>query len=1642
MSDDDEGHGRLVIDMDTESGQSGAQSSPIKSRKGADTDVHMMEEGELPDDTESPSPSELKRDLGNHTSLKASSTPVKSNHSVGGVASGHKTGDIDNGHKNDHKQKPESGSPSKTRKNPSSSALKTMETHTTQSKENDAMDCDDKHNKSLKISKASGAVPARNFMSPPMKKNMVDKSTYVTTKACQVDESFLGLKPGTTACINITVMCKVGANTLYIVAKWRGKEYFGVLTDGEPAHSHLYYQKRNATANAEKNTDNSTSGVNASADRGTNAAASSKVRGKRGVGVRQANFGVSAEKKNRNTDPEDDDQQNSASSRSNNDDTSPSHSSSSSSPTKFGQFKHSELISDKSLIRRCPHRQCGHRFETIGDANTHMVISHGDAKAVMCEAVATQTDTTKSISTASDPCFASSPSSIDTKDVDVMNLCFKCKQQFGPSSSNETTQKSAEEESINELFKVARCEKKSGDQNAKSTNSPSAFSDISDDGAPTLEKEESFEKSQNTVNSAADRKKLPVNEPVNVLTPAIATSGPTLDILSPVLSSAPSPHKEQFKSEPHIQKMENGSELSSSLLAVPVSGRKSSGDLTILNPASLTPSSSTKSPSERLQQPIATISQIATIQHPEGNLCNSAQSDSQMLPSTSATVPEPANILASGPLMPANLVTQPNMMSNSPNFAASLPISGQGMTANSAANLFNQLQAAHLLYGVSSPQQQQQQIIASQMAAFAAAQGQPSISGAPASAARMASPLGPPAQLQQIANSSPFAALSLNGALPTSAIINPGVLTQQPGSSASGASGSLSTGRAHPETPQNQAEALFHQQRQHKLYELKQWPQQSSGGTQQQQQPSTSANTQLTVPGGAGDSGRLSTSSLTASAGSGGSFGLDSATTLRPSSALPLAAGSPSIIPTTASQQQKMSLGPQSFMTRGLTTVPSPSTSSASGMPMVMQIQANLAQQQQQRAFLQQQQLQQQMNQVPITSLGTTSDHLNSLMQYAMFGSNSQILQQIAAAASASGQQPLLNQPTNTASARNPVLHPPPKSAALLIFIGSMIGLTAQTYYIVDQYFQDHVIISSTQNKLEIFPVPLNYNFIPRSLLRKVKVPFYEVCGGTQYAYINSTEVHEKLQGKHVKECMYTVSLVEYACRLRCKWTSSGFCIEIYVRSQSDPLTDSPKVPLVGAPHMIVEQDSYNVIEIVELLKIEHPDAKQSSKSYESCLWDYYSNISQTINCTDEVYANMYAEKEADYIDITYNISQCSLEKANKAMKNCISDPKFTRQEVESAISNDDVDEETKRINFITGIHETDLVVMMRDVIARDTVYSPKAEYWKLMSELGGTLSLYVGFTVMSLLEAIAFFAVPQVRKDALQITSLSMALIKSRWMWLLLGALLFTSQLCPMVSADEDAADGEVTDEGDSEPADEEPTQNTGDSSKDIPTDTAGGASPDAHVSFLFTSKTPDPSTKELVAGQLVKFLVGFANHGEKDFIVKASEASFRYHMDYSYHIQNFSAVRYERTVQPKQEATFDYAFIPSEQYIGRPMGLVINLHYADADGSFYTHAIFNETVNIVEDESAFSTETGFLYVVLAGLGVLILLIGQHYLSKLTRKQASSSSYQPSAQEIGTNKNEVDYEWIPRTHFLEKKSPKAGHQSPKSGHRRPVKAT
>uniref|UniRef100_A0A7E4W908 Translocon-associated protein subunit alpha n=1 Tax=Panagrellus redivivus TaxID=6233 RepID=A0A7E4W908_PANRE len=236
-----------------------------------------------------------------------------------------------------------------------------------------------------------------------------------------------------------------------------------------------------------------------------------------------------------------------------------------------------------------------------------------------------------------------------------------------------------------------------------------------------------------------------------------------------------------------------------------------------------------------------------------------------------------------------------------------------------------------------------------------------------------------------------------------------------------------------------------------------------------------------------------------------------------------------------------------------------------------------------------------------------------------------------------------------------------------------------------------------------------------------------------------------------------------------------------------------------------------------------------------------------------------------------------------------------------------------------------------------------------------------------------------------------------------------------------EDPVDGEIKDEG-------EESGSTEDGEFKIT------SSPDAQVTFLFTQPSNAAETLELVAGKVTKFLIGFANRGEKDFTVHFSHTSFRYPLDYSYHVQNFTAARYQRTIAPKQEATFDFALIPNEAFIGRPLGLVVDLHYSDADNVPYVTTAFNQTISILEDDSVFNTE--YYMLLLTGLGfvVVLLLIGQHFLSRYTKKTPQRA--RPVA-ETGTGKD-FDFEWIPKD-LIEKKSPKSPKTSPRQ--RRVAKA-
>ncbi|CAO4360693.1 unnamed protein product [Caenorhabditis nigoni] len=242
---------------------------------------------------------------------------------------------------------------------------------------------------------------------------------------------------------------------------------------------------------------------------------------------------------------------------------------------------------------------------------------------------------------------------------------------------------------------------------------------------------------------------------------------------------------------------------------------------------------------------------------------------------------------------------------------------------------------------------------------------------------------------------------------------------------------------------------------------------------------------------------------------------------------------------------------------------------------------------------------------------------------------------------------------------------------------------------------------------------------------------------------------------------------------------------------------------------------------------------------------------------------------------------------------------------------------------------------------------------------------------------------------------------------------LLSVLGFCAVYAAD--VVDGEVTDDAPKASQEED--------------DLTIGASPDAELAFHFVQPADANVLHEFYTGKPVKFLIGFQNKGEKDFTVKYSETSFRFPTDYNYHLQNFTRGEYNRRVSPKEEVTLDYGFYAHETFAGRPVGLVVNVHYQDADGNVFVNNVFNQTVNILEDDSGFSGETGFLFIFFVALSIGGLYLANQFLSKLSRKSGLSKR---RVVEQGTS-SEVDFEWIPRDAVKnkEKKSPVAG--SPKA---------
>ncbi|VDM57445.1 unnamed protein product [Angiostrongylus costaricensis] len=284
-------------------------------------------------------------------------------------------------------------------------------------------------------------------------KPLCDRGTCVQSRAVQseMDGSFFDLEVGSTRIVEMTVVCKMESNELYVVAKWKDQELSGILTDGHPPAYTLYMKKRSTVANSGSSSSNG-SACGDSNDRTTNSGASTPSKSRQvPLTPRDSKKRTSIESKRKSScttarpgssaDPPEEDEELE-------DETTPGVSASAMDALRLVE------VPGRKSMHVCSVDGCQHRYVRSEEIEYHKATAHAK-RAVMYEARCSQTDIS-----------AFRRTSVQT-DVDGL---FDSELENLPSSSSTVNTKA---------------------ENTQASKSPAGYSDISDDGvAPQLQKEE------------------------------------------------------------------------------------------------------------------------------------------------------------------------------------------------------------------------------------------------------------------------------------------------------------------------------------------------------------------------------------------------------------------------------------------------------------------------------------------------------------------------------------------------------------------------------------------------------------------------------------------------------------------------------------------------------------------------------------------------------------------------------------------------------------------------------------------------------------------------------------------------------------------------------------------------------------------------------------------------------------------------------------------------------------------------------------------------------------------------------------------------------------------------------------------------
>ncbi|KHJ90326.1 hypothetical protein OESDEN_09832 [Oesophagostomum dentatum] len=294
-----------------------------------------------------------------------------------------------------------------------------------------------------------------------------DRGTCVHSRAVQSDSdsSFFDLEVGSTRLVEMTVVCKMENNELYVTVKWKDQEMSGVLTDGRSPAYYPYMKKRQAIMSSGSNSSNNSASGEAN-DRASNSGASTPSKYRQQPGTpresKKRNLPSDAKRKlscsttrpGSSAEPQDDDEELDV------------ESNAGGSSSNADTFKLFEVPGRKSM-HICPFEGCQHRYPRGEEMEYHKATAHAK-RAVMYEAICCQTEIS-----------ALRRRSVQT---DVEGLAPE-----EPPCPPAVAEAPTKQESISKAAPGAEMKV----EDPQPSKSPAGYSDISDDGvAPQLQKEE------------------------------------------------------------------------------------------------------------------------------------------------------------------------------------------------------------------------------------------------------------------------------------------------------------------------------------------------------------------------------------------------------------------------------------------------------------------------------------------------------------------------------------------------------------------------------------------------------------------------------------------------------------------------------------------------------------------------------------------------------------------------------------------------------------------------------------------------------------------------------------------------------------------------------------------------------------------------------------------------------------------------------------------------------------------------------------------------------------------------------------------------------------------------------------------------